>query len=72
MAALLCAGAASDEKEEWLGLDWQAAHLQIRRLQARIVKAVKESRWGKVKALQHLLTHSFYGRILAVKRVTEN
>jgi RNA-directed DNA polymerase len=25
-----------------------------------------------VKALQHLLTHSFSGRALAVKRVTEN
>ena len=29
-------------------------------------------RWGKVKALQRLLTHSFSGKALAVKRVTEN
>ena len=27
---------------------------------------------GKVKALQWLLTHSFYGRVLAIKRVTHN
>ncbi len=33
---------------------------------------VKEERWGKVKALQYLLTHSFYAKALAVKRVTSN
>jgi len=36
------------------------------------VKATREGRWGKVKALQRLLTHSFSGKALAVKRVTEN
>jgi RNA-directed DNA polymerase len=36
------------------------------------VKAVQVSRWGKVKALQHLLTHSFSAKALAGKRVTEN
>jgi RNA-directed DNA polymerase len=30
------------------------------------------SRWGKVKALQRLLTHSYSGKALAVRRVTEN
>lgn len=44
----------------------------MRRLQARIVKATREKRWNKVKALQHLLTHSSSGKLLAVKRVTEN
>ena len=44
----------------------------VRRLQARIVKAVQEGRWGKVQALQHLLTHSFSAKALAVRRVTEN
>jgi RNA-directed DNA polymerase len=37
-----------------------------------MVKAIQAGRWGKVKALQRLLTHSFSGRALAVKRVTEN
>ena len=27
---------------------------------------------GKVKALQYLLTHSFSGKALAIRRVTEN
>ena len=38
----------------------------------RIVKAHQQGRTGKVKSLQWLLTHSFYGRALAVKRVTSN
>jgi RNA-directed DNA polymerase len=37
-----------------------------------MVKAVQAKRWGKVRALQHLLTHSFSGKALAVKRVTTN
>ena len=44
----------------------------MRRLQARIVKATREGRQGRANALQWLLTHSFSGRALAVKRVTEN
>ena len=38
----------------------------------RIAKAVKEAKPGKVKALQWLVTHSFYAKLLAVKRVTSN
>jgi RNA-directed DNA polymerase len=37
----------------------------------RIVQATKAGRWNKVKSLQRLLTHS-YGKVLAVRRVTEN
>jgi RNA-directed DNA polymerase len=44
----------------------------VRRLQARIVQAIQARRWGKVQALQHLLTHSFSAKALAVRRVTEN
>ena len=66
------AGALSREELDWQAIDWQAAHRTVRRLQARIVKATQEKRWGRVKALQHLLTHSFSGKALAVKQVTEN
>ena len=44
----------------------------MNRLQARIVQATKAGKRNKVKALQRLLTHSFSGKALAVKRVTEN
>jgi RNA-directed DNA polymerase len=65
-------GASSGKAVDWRAIDWRAAHRNVRRLQARIVKAVREKRWSKVRALQHLLTHSFSGKALAVRRVTEN
>lgn len=64
--------ASSGHAAHWEQIDWTQCERQARRLQARIVKAVREGRWGKVKALQRLLTHSFSGKALAVKRVTEN
>lgn len=68
----VCAGALSGDSDGWHGIDWANYHREVRRLQARIVKATQEGRWGKVKALQWLLTHSFSGKALAVRRVTEN
>src|SRR5229473_4613763 len=66
-------GAASHESVAgWHDIDWKAVHHNVRRLQARIVKATKDGKWGKVKAVQRLLTHSFSGKALAVRRVTEN
>lgn len=65
-------GAASGCAVGWHGIDWATAHQTVRRLQMRIAKAVREKRWGKVKTLQWLLTRSFYGKAIAVKRVTEN
>ena len=65
-------GALSTSPGAWHTIDWYAVHRTVRRLQARIVKAVQAGRWGKVRALQHLLTHSFSGKALAVQRVTNN
>ena len=53
------AGAVSHDLLVWHAIDWRRLQQNVRRLQARIVKAVQEGRWGKVRALQHLLTHSF-------------
>ena len=64
--------AASGPASQWEQIDWSQCEQAVRRLQARIVKATQEGRHGKVKALQWLLTHSFCGRALAVKRVTHN
>jgi RNA-directed DNA polymerase len=66
------AGAVSHKGMGWQAIDWQQAHQNVRRLQVRIVKATQAGRWNKVKALQHLLTHSYSGKAIAVKRVTEN
>jgi len=56
----------------WHKINWANCHSQVRRLQARIVKATQEGRWNKVKALQWLLAHSWSGKVIAIKRVTEN
>jgi RNA-directed DNA polymerase len=66
------AGAVFHKAVDWHAIKWQKAHSIVRRLQARIVKATQAGRWGKVQALQRLLTHSFSAKLLAVKRVTEN
>lgn len=63
---------ASSHTVEWHSINWAKIHKRVRKLQIRIVKAVQSGQRGKVKALQWLLTHSFSGKALAVKRVTEN
>src|SRR6266404_4663953 len=71
-AADKLAGAAPGCAPDWHSLDWKKVYRTVRRLQARIVKAVRLGRWGKVKALVYLLTHSFSGRALAILRVVTN
>ena len=66
----LCA--SLDSASAWSEIDWAEAERTVRKLQARIVKAQKEGRTVRVKALQRLLTTSFYAKALAVRRVTEN
>lgn len=70
MNAIACA--PSHAASNWQSINWFQAEIAVKRLQMRIAKATKEGRWGKVKTLQRLLTHSFYSKSLAVKRVTEN
>jgi RNA-directed DNA polymerase len=72
MTTAIAVGAVSSEAAEWYAMDWQAIHRNVRRLQVRIVQATKAGRWNKVKSLQCLLTHSYSGKVLAVRRVTEN
>src|ERR1700756_598976 len=72
MTTAQAVGAVSREAAEWYAIHWPAIHCNVRRLQVRIVQATKERRWGRVRALQRLLTHSYSGKVLAVRRVTEN
>jgi hypothetical protein len=70
--AIQSAGAPVDDAILWILIDWKTAESHVRRLQLRIAKAVKEKKWGRLQTLQHLLTNSFYAKLLAVKRVTSN
>ncbi|WP_010303985.1 group II intron reverse transcriptase/maturase [Candidatus Odyssella thessalonicensis] len=65
-------GASAATSLTWDTINWQQAKEQVHRLQVRIAKATREGRYGKVKALQWILTHSFYAKALAVRRVVQN
>lgn len=71
-AVATLAGAPLTGPVDWKGINWKKANRNVKQLQVRIVKAIEAGRWGKVKALQWLLAHSFSGKALAVRRVTEN
>lgn len=66
------AGASLCSRGEWRQINWRGAHRSVRRLQIRIVKAEQAGKKRKVRALQRILTRSFGGRAIAVKRVTTN
>ena len=61
-----------DSELDWNQIDWKKAQDTVARLQARIVKAQQEGRYGKVKSLTRILTHSFAAKAMAVKQVTTN
>ena len=72
MISLSLSDAPNARSDDWKSLDWEQATIHVRRLQTRIAKAFRARKHGKVKSLQWILTHSFYAKILAVKRVTDN
>lgn len=64
--------APTNNIEDWSHIKWDECYNTVQKLQARIVKAIQEGRWNKVKSLQHLLVNSFSAKALAVRRVVEN
>lgn len=59
-------------ENQWKNIDWIKAEKEVNRLQIRIAKAVQEKKWNTVKRFQYLLTHSYYAKALAVRKVTTN
>lgn len=57
---------------QWKSIDWNKAENYVNRLQVRIAKATQGKKWNTVKRLQYLLTHSYYAKALAVRKVTTN
>ena len=72
MTAKKLTGAPTTKETSWKAVDWNKAESEVNRLQMRIAKAVKEKRYGKARALQWVLTHSHFAKLLAVRRVTGN
>src|SRR5659263_159839 len=59
-------------KDQWDKIDWKEVEKHVNRLQARIAKAVKNGIWHLIKRLQYMLTHSFYAKLLAIRKVNQN
>ena len=57
---------------QWNHFPWNKARSYVSRLQERIAKAVKEGKHRLAERLQYIVTHSYYAKALAVKKVTEN
>ena len=68
----LMLGAPSARQLNWKHIIWHKVENHVRRLQMRIAKAIKLGRQNKAKALQWILTHSFYAKCLAVKCVAQS
>ena len=68
----LDAGALPAWREDWGAINWRLIFNEVRRLQVRIAKAVREKRWGKVAFLQRILTRSVPAKLWAVRRVVSN
>jgi RNA-directed DNA polymerase len=64
--------ASSRRNLDWKSIDWNKVDRKVKELQMRIAKAVRERKFRRVKSLQWLLTHSFYAKLLAVRRVVTN
>lgn len=56
----------------WQSINRTRCEAEVRKLQVRIVKALKAKRVGKVKSLQRILVNSFAAKALAVRRVATN
>ena len=58
--------------KQWNNIPIEKARDFVTRFQTRIAKAVKNGQYRIARRLQYLLTHSYYAKVLAVRRVTEN
>jgi RNA-directed DNA polymerase len=63
---------ASSARVKWDFLDWELIKTKVKQLQIRIAEAIRESKYRKAKSLQWLLTHSYYAKLMAIRKVTQN
>jgi len=59
-------------RDQWINIDWKKVEKHVNRLQVRITEAVKQGKWHLVKKLQYLLTHSYYAKLYATRKPTQN
>lgn len=57
---------------EWNNINWAKVQRKMFKLQKRIFQAVKLGQKAKARNLQKILTKSYYAKLLAVRRVTQD
>src|ERR671910_1223048 len=62
----------SSLKVAWQGIPWKKVQRHVFRLQKRIYQATQRGDVRTVHKLQNLLIKSWYARLLAVRRVTQD
>lgn len=60
------------ELNNWSDISWKQANRQVFRLQKRIYQATQRGDYKSAHKLQKLLIKSWYGRVTAVKKVTQD
>lgn len=60
------------EWNEWRDINWKKVERQTFKLQTRIYRASQRGDVKLVHKLQRLLTKSFYGRLWATRKVTQD
>ena len=55
---------------QWEAIDWWTVEQFINKVQKRIAKATDKGNWKLVRELQRMLTHSYYGKLWAIRKVT--
>ena len=70
MAAM--ASAPSTRAQNWNNVNWNIIRASVFHMQQRIAQSIRQNKWGKAKALQYLLSRSFYAKLLAVKTLMLN
>ncbi len=57
---------------EWRNINWKVVERRVFKLQKLIFKASSRGEISKMRKYQKLLTKSYYARLLAVRRVTQD
>jgi RNA-directed DNA polymerase len=63
---------SSKTTETWNAIPWTKVQRKVFKLQKRIFQAAKSGQNAKARRLQKLLTSSYYAKLLAVRKVTQD
>ncbi|MDJ0599559.1 MAG: group II intron reverse transcriptase/maturase [Crocosphaera sp.] len=64
--------ASLNTRIEWNTINWAKVQRKVFKLQKQIFQAVKSGNKAKARKLQKLLSKSFYAKLLAVRKVTQD